>query len=230
MNTPKNENSKKIRVISDVHGNVDQYQHLIHNVDYSIQLGDFGFGAAYKEARAHVDPEKHKILGGNHDDYVSYYNSPHTLGDYGNAKHGGLNFFYVRGAFSIDFAYRVLKFIGGSAQTWWEEEELSQGELREAALKYVQSRPDVMLTHDCPWGVCRRFSNLNIMQNFGFTGKECISRTQIALEVMRAAHAPKLWIFAHHHKNLDFEFEGTRYICRAELGYIDINPKTLEIT
>ena len=49
------------------------------------------------------------------------------------------------------------------------------------------------------------------------------SRTRQALQAMWSAHSPELWIFGHWHKSFDHVLRGTRFICLAELEYIDID-------
>ena len=75
-----------LRLIGDVHGHFSEYKSLTIDAEKSIQLGDFGFAQHWSLLEySEIDPEFHKILGGNHDDYdwIQEYKPPHYLGDYG---------------------------------------------------------------------------------------------------------------------------------------------------
>jgi hypothetical protein len=65
-----------------------------------------------------------------------------------------------------------------------------------------------MVTHDCP-------------MFFYSTGlkKQIIipSVTAQALDSAFEKHQPELWIFGHHHVNVDVTIKGTRFICLNEL-------------
>jgi hypothetical protein len=108
-----------LRIIGDVHGKFQDYIALTKECDYSIQVGDMGFD--YSELRV-LSKDDHKFIGGNHDNYDKYYGSPHALGstitigmgkDFGIATHGGLDFFFLRGGFSIDWKQRQKELSNG---------------------------------------------------------------------------------------------------------------------
>jgi hypothetical protein len=120
---------RHLRIIGDVHGYIRaddkkdgrSYLHLIRNADHSLQIGDMGFD--YSPLKR-VDPSKHRILAGNHDNYDAL--TPHFLGDYGVYSFPNFEFFYVRGGFSID---RHLRVIG---RDYWLNEELNHQQAAEA--------------------------------------------------------------------------------------------------
>jgi hypothetical protein len=99
-----------IRLLGDVHYKVPSYMNLIKDAEYSIQLGDWGFN--YSQLNK-VDDTHHKILAGNHDNYDNMDRFPHFLGDFGVYSVGGYDFFFIRGAFSVDKKYRIPKI------SWW---------------------------------------------------------------------------------------------------------------
>lgn len=173
-------------IIGDVHGQYNQYLQLLIGEEKSIQLGDLGFDYT---PLANL-PLTHRFIQGNHDNYD--IKDPHALGDYG--QHEG--FYYIRGAKSIDRNARV------EGVDWWRNEELSYLEFSHAIAQYATTKPDIMLSHDCPHSVC--------LNHFGYTDH---SPTRMALQVALEHHRPKLWIFGHHHKSLDVTIDGTRFIC-----------------
>jgi hypothetical protein len=220
-----------IRVIGDVHGFIDEraavfgrnrhYLSLIKDVPYSVQLGDFGFIPFIRKGghapitvvmERGVDPEKHKVLLGNHDQYD--FKLPHYLGDFGKhsipLRDGSFDFFYMRGAFSIDFQHRICDL------DWFPQEELTWEEGDKAFLSYQEMRPRTMFTHDCPTEI------VYTMAKF-YLGDFHASRTHQYLQAMFEEHKPELWVFGHHHHNWVKEWKGTTFMCLTELAHIDFD-------
>ncbi len=198
-----------VRVIGDVHGWIDMpgptgysYLDLIENAEYSVQVGDLGFNYS---ALANVDPKKHVVIGGNHDNYSNL--SPHFLGDYGTYKFPGFEFFYIRGALSVDKDRRI------QGTEWWPEEELSYPQAIGAIRAFIQTKPKIVITHDIPTPIVDRVVT-NPM-------KLRPSKTNSMLEQAWEAHKPELWIFGHHHNDWRRNIEGTTFICLDELSYVD---------
>lgn len=187
-------------IIGDVHGKVDSYWKLIQSESKSIQLGDFGFTQQHEWHIKNCDPTKHKIVFGNHDDY-SYFNYPHSLGNFSITPEG---IFTIRGAESIDKHHRTENI------SWWKEEELNWGEANEVIDNYKKTKPEVVISHDCPESVCIRY--------FGYHG----SFTRKLLQNLFEFHQPMLWIFGHHHKSKNDTIDGTRFICLNELETITL--------
>ncbi len=106
----------KIRVFGDVHGRSNDYLKLIENTDYSVQLGDFGFDYKFL---GNVDDTKHVFFPGNHDNYDKCLWYPHCLGDYGYANLNSIDFYFVRGGFSIDKAWRERHYAFTGQKTYW---------------------------------------------------------------------------------------------------------------
>ncbi len=126
-----------------------------------------------------------------------------SLGNYSHFPEG--NIFTVRGAFSIDRIYRV------AGIDWFENEELTYQEGLECFDEYVQIKPEIVISHDCPESIRQTF--------FGIFEK---SNTSNLLQAMFREHRPKLWIFGHHHKHRDSNIFGTRFICLEELKTFEI--------
>ena len=92
-------------------------------------------------------------------------------------------------------------------------EELSYEELDKLINIAEIAKPRVMVTHDCPTSV------LDKIFGYPYIIK---TRTGQALDTILELCKPKLWIFGHHHLNKDKVIDGTRFICLAELAYIDL--------
>jgi hypothetical protein len=192
-----------ITLIGDVHGKYDRYHKIIRQTDrypYTLQLGDFGFKY---DTLNNVDPEKHKILGGNHDNYDVVPSIPHYLGDYGYSSLNGVDFFYFRGAYSIDRQYRTVGI------SWWEQEQVGIEQFMKARELYRETKPDIVLTHDCPEGIALMLlePGQNIYQNM----------TGWALQELFNIHQPKIWRFAHWHRSWRTTIGRTDFRCLDEL-------------
>lgn len=233
-----------IRIIGDCHGHIDSYLKVIKDAPFSIQLGDMGIGF-YDVNLPTEQSENHKFIRGNHDNPDECRKHPAYLGEFGAFEKEGVKYFFVSGAWSIDYAHRV------PGISWWAEEELSHDQLEEATKLYEKTKPDVVLTHDAPISaaklVVERFSPFYIIGVDGkHKGDYLPQRTNEALEVMWRLHQPKLWIFGHHHNNWNALLElkdgeallldeGMRYInklpdgnatifvCMAELEHMDLD-------
>jgi predicted phosphodiesterase len=219
-----------VRLIGDAHGKTDQYLKIASEAEYSIQLGDMGFD--YSKLKA-LDPNKHLFIPGNHENYDAAFDCEYNIGCYGGVPNKILNdWFFVRGAISIDMLARVHEYMNGGPKTWWYEEELLEEELKDAVKLYAKSKPRVMLTHDCPilakkW--MRNKSRMLDLTRFGFKKRDIDCRTQVYLQKMFDAHEPELWVFGHYHRSVDFKIGNTRFICLNELEYIDVDTRNLNI-
>lgn len=195
-----------LRIISDIHGRYDEYMQLIHNCDYSIQLGDFGL--TDPEFLNEVDYTQHKIIFGNHDLWNCKEKYPHFLTKFGQLSIGSFDFFYIAGGKSIDAAWRT------PYVDWFPEEEMTYAQGQECIDLYDSVRPKYVLSHECP-----SLAFLSLVPN-----PMCMEKS-ITREIMSqcfAKHHPTMWIFGHHHRTKRFMVESTSFLCLAELNYIDI--------
>lgn len=197
-----------ITLIGDVHGKYERYYKIIRQKDYypyTIQLGDFGF--EYNTLR-NIDPERHKILGGNHDNYDKIINIPHYLGDYGNSTLNNVDFFYYRGAYSIDKQYRTIGI------DWWEAEQLKIEQFMEARDVYRNTKPRIVITHDCPEFLFFKYlePQAKIYQNI----------TSWALNELFNIHQPEIWVHGHWHLSRTTKYGNTTFICLNELEVYNI--------
>ena len=217
-----------LRIIGDVHAKFQDYIALTKGCDYSIQVGDMGFD--YSELRA-INQDNHKFIGGNHDNYDRYYGSPYvvestiTTGmsrDYGTATHGGLDFFFLRGGFSIDWKQRQKSYLMGGAKSYWDNEELSMEEMEMALWQYQKMKPDVVITHECPRSISQYVGDNKILEMFGYNPQRFTTKTSELLEMMFQSHQPKRWYFGHYHNNWASKINGTWFTCIDELSYVEL--------
>lgn len=193
-----------VTIIGDVHGKYRRYHEIIREKDrhpYSVQLGDFGFDY---ETLKNVSPKNHVFIGGNHDNYDRVTVIPNYLGDFGYmVNFNGINFFYYRGAYSIDRKYRTVGI------DWWEKEQLGIEDFMTARKMYQEIKPDIVLTHEAPEEITPFLlePGSTIYQNI----------TGWALNELFNAHQPKIWIFGHYHKSWQMKVNGTNFNCLNEL-------------
>jgi len=190
-------------IIGDVHGNFEQYKEIVERADdlgqSTIQIGDMGFNYDFPWSL------NHRFFGGNHDNYDKYYDSFHGMCDFGpvflDDKYG----FFIRGALSIDQHVRTIGI------DWWEQEQLSIYELEKCCREYLEAKPKIVLSHDCP---------LFLYDNW--YKDKLVSRTAQALECMFQMHKPELWIFGHHHRSWNKTIDGCEFRCINELEVVEI--------
>jgi len=197
-----------VRVVGDTHGLIYDYMDLVKDIPYSVQLGDMGFN--YEKLNA-LDSDKHRFIGGNHDNYHNL--PPHVLGDYGTHNLGGLEFFYVRGAKSIDWKYRTL------GVDMWAEEEIGLHEYDNLEKEWLKAKPSLVLTHTCPTSLISQISSIT-----HWDGELLIPDiTSQMLDTLFRKHQPKAWYFGHFHRSKQVVVDGCRFRCLAELEYVDLD-------
>jgi len=194
-----------MRLIGDCHGKYNAYVNICKDAERkgieTLQLGDMGFSYDHF-SQYDLNPNTHKFIGGNHENYNLIKGCPNNLGGYGVYK----DFFFVRGAFSIDKMHRTI------GVDWFEEEELSYKILEAAIEVYADIKPEIMISHTCPDSIKGRFVG----------GIPFDSRTEKALEVMLQIHRPTKWIFGHFHMDKVVVENGTHFECLSELSFLDI--------
>lgn len=216
-----------IRFIGDVHGQFERYEKVIAGAPKSIQIGDMGIGfrpvggasdGGFSATPPHESMARgeHRYIRGNNDNPGVCREDRHWIPD-GRFED---EIMFVGGALSIDRQLRT------EGYNWWPDEELSLAELRRLVGLYIQCKPRVMVTHDCPDEVARIV--LSRVPAMAPGRKDFPSRTRYAFQEMWSAHPPKLWIFGHYHWSFDQVLHGgriaeTRFIGLAELEYRDID-------
>jgi len=213
-----------IRIIGDVHGKFHLYNQIAKQSEYSVCLGDFGFGDSWQRLHySDLSPDKHKVIGGNHDDYDMCHKSLHYLGDFGDFELNGVKFFFIRGGISIDRVYREGERMNGGKKTWWSQEELNFSQMLECMKAYEKSKPDIVLSH-VP---CAAFSKImspddSILQRFGFHEGFKENHQLLGDELLKI-HQPLIWVSGHFHIEKKHKIGDTTFVGLAELGYLDLS-------
>lgn len=209
-----------LRVYGDCHGKINRMANSFKDsgADYGLQIGDMGFDYSDLDS---LDYNKFRFFRGNHDNTDLYYDCPHALGDFGYYTLGDITFFYIGGAFSIDWKQRKFDMIKGGYKSYWDNEQLSKSQMEDAFRMYMKIKPDIMITHSCPNVISRKIGNPNVLSRYGYDPDVFTTNTQELLQQCFDYHKPKIWIFGHMHRTLDFVFQGTRFLCLGELKYVD---------
>ena len=196
------------RIIGDVHGKVGEYKKLIEDAEYSVQLGDMGFDYS---GLSSVDQIHHRFIPGNHDDYdnlpIQAFQS-----DWGQVGMGHLDFFYIRGAYSVD---KMLRIPGIS---WWQQEQMGWEAAYEMLPAIQTLQPKYILSHDCP----------EICMNEGVVTNGMKLRLSTTTQIMNAVFEvwqPDLWVFGHHHRDWTKKIGKTKFVCLNELSTLDLFPE-----
>lgn len=198
-----------LTIIGDVHGKYERYYRIIRKAEvhpYTVQLGDFGFKY---NTLTNLDPNHHKIIGGNHDNYDRIIDIPHYLGDFGYSCLNGIDFFYYRGAYSIDRQYRTIGI------DYWSNEENNIETFMKARELYREIKPDIVLAHDCP--------DFMVPHYIGPHARRYENITGWALGELYKIHQPKLFIHGHYHISKTTMYGDTKFICLDELETYTIN-------
>jgi hypothetical protein len=205
-----------LRVIGDVHCNLSDYTGIANKSPYSIQVGDVGFN--YKWINKNLDSTRHKIIAGNHDNYlvengVFIKQTPHFLGDYGvyTVPDFG-DIFFIRGGRSIDWFLRT------EGRNWFKEEELTYAQGMKALELYQEVKPEIVISHECPTEIIPFVSSMDTYHG----EKLHPSFTAHMLQTLFNVHQPKQWFFGHFHINKHIEVNRTNFYCLDELSYMDI--------
>jgi hypothetical protein len=216
------------RIVGDIHGNFNEYSFYTLGVgrtrhagdpvppDRSIQVGDFGIGfyTPYWHESVNDWMKKnpgHRFIRGNHDDP----NMCKTMAGYIEDGYCENDVMFVGGAWSIDFAWRT------PMVDWWPGEEVSSQRFEEIIEQYVQLKPRVMITHDCPTSVAWE---MFLSKGLGLgDNRQIKTRTGEALQAMFEIHQPELWVFGHWHNTRRQEINGTTFQCLGELDFIDVD-------
>lgn len=169
---------------------------------HMICVGDVGIGM--KPNPAKIPKFLHKnfsFIHGNHDNPDECANTPGYLGRFGSHN----QIFWVSGANSIDSATRT------AGVDWFPNEEISYGETHDLLELYEKSKPEIMITHECP-------AVINNMRGFR------PNFTSTLLDQLFSIHRPKMWFYGHHHRSQSHIIDGCIFRCLNinEIYYVDV--------
>jgi hypothetical protein len=204
--------------IGDVHGKYSAYHRILKDCENSIQVGDMGVGFIKQDGwdgpKYMINPSHSLMVKGNHRFIRGNHDSPYPCRKHSQCIPDGTvegQTMFIGGAFSIDKAFRTENY------DWWEDEELSQVELDAFREKYLNVKPTIMVTHDCPQDVAKeiyRFMASNTIDE---------TRTRRTFQEMWQGHSPKVWVFGHWHYSFDCVLNNTRFVCLNELEAKEID-------
>lgn len=203
-------------LIGDVHGKFGPYKTLIKGRTDSIQVGDMGVGFirqyGYMEGSTSQNPPFDKMVAGNHRFIRGNHDNPGVCRKHKQWIADGTydpvtKMMFVGGANSIDRQFRTEGF------DWWRDEELGYEEADKVLGTYLEVKPEIMVTHDCPLMI------IPLMHSHHWNDN---SFTQRMLQNMFEQHQPRLWFYGHHHKSFVQEVNGTTFRCLAELETFEL--------
>lgn len=192
-----------IEFCGDIHGKFNSFFQKVHKskADLVIQLGDYGIFSEKDLEKVFKHSHKNwKFIRGNHCHPELSESLPNHIK---SGYHKDLNLFVINGAFSIDREWRT-EWID-----FWSNEEHSINELQTLIAEYEFTKPDYVISHDCPEGIIPEF----------FPEYRTIfkTRTGQSLQAMLDIHQPKNWIFGHHHRTRIKQIGTTQFHCLGEL-------------
>lgn len=197
--------------IGDVHGKFGRYKTLIKQYQNTIQLGDMGVGfykyTMNQDIKADANPPHYKMIEGGHRFIRGNHDNPSVCrqqSQYISDGHTENGMMFIGSASSVDIDKRT------KHMDWWPDEELSQKELDILTEQYLDYKPIVMATHDCPESIAKTMRRYEQK----ITGS---NRIRLAFQNMFEHYQPKIWIFGHWHQSYDRLSHGTRFICLNEL-------------
>jgi hypothetical protein len=211
-----------LRIISDCHEHFNKYIKIAKGAEYSLQLGDLYIPSPETLIRE-LDQDTNKLFFGNHNDYDLFDTIPHNLGDFGMCKLGGVEFFFVRGAFSIDMPWRQADYVGRMrTKSWWEREQMDFGQMLRCYNLYKQIKPDLVISHTGPSSITSQMFDSRLLTKLGYNKDTFFCHTASLLDEMLKIHRPARWYLGHFHQSKKLTFKGTDFQCLAELEYVDL--------
>lgn len=202
--------------LGDVHGKYGRYKTIMKKHSNIIQLGDMGVGffkyGLNQDIKAEANPPynymkkgNHRFIRGNHDNPAVCKKHSQYIYD-GHTENGMM---FIGSASSTDTDKRI------EFMDWWKDEELSQNEIKKLHIDYINYKPEIMVTHDCPESIAKMMKRYN-------EKKISSNRIRLGFENMLQEHKPKIWIFGHWHQSIDIIIDQTRFICLNELELKEI--------
>lgn len=216
-----NNNTPYLKIIGDVHGHLAKYIGITKTCQYSVQIGDMAFD--YRPIK-NLNPKHHVWFKGNHDNY-DCIDPPTCLGDYGEHVIGGIPFYFIRGAYSIDWHRRIIFDAANGDKSWWREEELSWVDMRACLEDYKKAKPRLVITHDAPEFLAKKIGKPYVLKNHGYDPDTFTTNTQQLLEACWEAHQPEVYIHGHFHTSYHRVVNNTLFIGLDELESLDITKE-----
>ena len=200
------------RFLGDTHGEVDVIRNNINFSPYpTIHVGDVGIGFDDDIDSGILDIYNnchgyHKFIRGNHDNLtkIKHHYKHHWITD--GTYWSDFNVMFVGGAHSIDKHYRK------EGINWWRDEQIHTGLMSLILQRYLEIKPDIMVTHDLPYLATSHMFNVDPIKN----------DTGNLFETMMKFHQPKLWIGGHWHDRMRCKIGNTKFCVVPMNGFMDI--------
>lgn len=200
--------------MGDLHAEFPQYRNIVNNTDLpTIQVGDFGLGFG---TPPELNP-KDRFIRGNHDSPLHCRDNANWIPDGHVEELCGLKTYFIGGAYSVDKDWRT------PYKNWWPDEELSYKELQDEIDRYIEIKPDLVISHDCPESVGHYIIQKHAMLLGADSGHKIQSRTCHALQEMWLNHPPKIWVFGHWHLNFTLQHDKTYFRCVRTLDTVKLS-------
>lgn len=199
-------------LIGDVHGKFDRWGRMLEQFasqeKTTLTLGDIGMGfnEIYDQMILEQDHDlavMNRVIGGNHDDYDVLAQLEMNLGHFGYIEEKDL--FFIRGAASIDKKHRI------PGVSWWENEELTDNQMRDLVALWEDTQPRYVVSHTCPMTVAHLMF-----------GGAYPCRTGILMDELMRLWAPDKWWYGHMHMTWETRYEGTDFRCLDELECLEV--------
>lgn len=210
------------QIVGDVHGLHHPLAKILHATeDEVICVGDVAVGFDGIGNRPFFR-KNFRYLRGNHDKPDACRAHPQYLGDYGVYK----GIFFLSGARSVDRHLRK------EGRDWWQDEQLSIGDLMKAVDLYAETKPEVVISHEAPWFLHQELCDISCLRRPWQVeyGPPMEYPTPLAMDNMLKIHRPKLWIYGHWHLDWRKDVDGTRFICLDELSVLDLEKEMALLT
>jgi hypothetical protein len=208
-----------VYAIGDAHGKLNRLSKILREInDTVVCVGDVGIGFYNKNTRPYFR-KNFRAIRGNHDNPFWANLHPQFLPDYGMLD----DVFFIAGARSVD----VILNNRVEGKDWWRDEELSMRQCYEALALYKESKPRIVISHDCPFSLHGQMKELALLKDPGVAvfGDPTPYNQVLMMDEMFRYHQPEMWLFGHWHVSAGFEVDGTYFRCLDELEVIEIPEK-----
>lgn len=238
----------KILLLGDVHGEGGWLRLAIRTasalgITRILQVGDFGFWPHYGTGRQFLNNASELLvengielwwIDGNHenhdileaqqrDDDGFWHLGPIVhIGRGSRWVWSGRTFLGCGGAYSIDKNYRT------EGQSWWSGETITEADLMNCGTTSV----DVLVTHDCPWGVTGTFGPGTVGDKDNYP-ESAANRKRVA--ALCDTVQPRLLVHGHYHhrnssiyKNTQIEGFGRDGDARGAMGVLNLEDLTVD--
>lgn len=232
-------------IIGDVHGRMDEYMHATRRAEWSLQLGDLGFEY---DCLANVDPHRHRVVAGNHDNYAGEVLDERDV-EKAQQRDPTARFTVNMEGAVVRLIHQTAHFLGDFG-TWSVLSSGVEGGPKEIFYcRGAKSTDKADRTPGTNWFAEEELTEARLKAAVEFYGRTQPylvathtaptsllpqilpgtilrpTRTNDALQRMFEMHQPKYWLFGHYHIPWGKQVGGTRFFCLAELQCAVFNSR-----